>query len=402
MMKIALVTQEYPPETARGGIGSQTEIKAKGLTALGHQVFVISRSLDSKRHERFNNGITVIRVPGMEDKMPDMTDSVQWVTNSLAMATEIHALHKRVYLDIIDFPEWAAEGFIYLLNRTEWNYIPSVIQLHGPLVMFAHTMGWPEINSEFYRTGTHMEAKCVQLADAVYSSSECSARWIRKHYNPPDKNIPVIHLGVDTALFAPQPVSKNKYPTIVFVGKFVANKGIHELVEASANISRDFPGLKLRMLGKVEEKTSNQLRQKAIEFGAADMLELPGQFERKDLPLELSQAHVFASPSYYEGGPGFVYLEAMACGLPVVGCNGSGVDEIVKSGENGLLVSPKNVTELEQALRKILSDQKLRSQMGTKARDFVVREADSQQCLKRLEEFYFSVIQTLRMNKEAV
>jgi glycosyltransferase involved in cell wall biosynthesis len=67
----------------------------------------------------------------------------------------------------------------------------------------------------------------------------------------------------------------------------------------------------------------------------------------------------------------------MACGLPVVGCNGSGVEEIVKSGVNGLLVSPKNVSELEEALRKILSDETLRSQMGTKARDFVVREADS-------------------------
>lgn len=401
-MKIALVTQEYPPETARGGIGSQTEIKARGLTAFGHQVFVISRSLDSKRHEQFNNGITVIRVPGLEGRIPDMTESVQWVTNSLVMATEIEALHKRVYLDIIDFPEWAAEGFIYLLNRTEWNYIPTVIQLHGPLVMFAHTMGWPEIDSEFYRTGTHMEAKCVQLADAVYSSSECSARWIRSHYHPKDKNIPVIHLGVDSTLFAPQPVPKNTHPTIVFVGKFVANKGIHELVEASAKISRDFPGLKLRMLGKVEEKLQLQLRGNALSHGAGNLLELPGQFDRAKLPEELSMAHVFASPSYYEGGPGFVYLEAMACGLPVIGCSGSGVEEIVKSGVNGLLVSPKNVSELEEALRKILSDETLRSRMGTKARDFVVREADSQQCLKRLEEFYFSVIQTLRMDKEVI
>lgn len=401
-MKIALVTQEYPPETARGGIGSQTEIKARGMTAFGHQVFVISRSLDSKRHEQFNDGITVIRVPGLEGRIPDMTESVQWVTNSLVMATEIEALHKRVHLDIIDFPEWAAEGFIYLLNKTEWNYIPTVIQLHGPLVMFAHTMGWPEIDSEFYRTGTHMEAKCVQLADAVYSSSECSARWIRTHYNPPDKNIPVIHMGVDTTLFAPQTVPKNKHPTVVFVGKFVANKGIHELVEACGKLHSEFPDLKLRMLGKVEEKVKLQLRGKALFYNAGDMLELPGQFERKDLPVELSKAHVFAGPSYYEGGPGFVYLEAMACGLPVVGCSGSGVEEIVKSGENGVLVSPKNVTELEQALRKILSDQKLRAQMGTKAREFVLREADSRQCLKRLEEFYFSVIQTLRMNKEVL
>ena len=49
-MKVALVSQEYPPETARGGIGSQTFTKAKGLSSLGHEIFVISRSTDAYRH----------------------------------------------------------------------------------------------------------------------------------------------------------------------------------------------------------------------------------------------------------------------------------------------------------------------------------------------------------------
>jgi glycosyltransferase involved in cell wall biosynthesis len=341
-MKIALISQEYPPETARGGIGSQTYMKAKGLTNLGHQIYVVSRSLDLERHESMDGGICVIRIPGMEDKMWDMTDAVQWLTHSVAVAFEIDALHKRIGLDLIDFPEWAAEGYVHLLNRTLWNHIPVVIQLHGPLVMFSHIMGWPELDTEFYRIGTHMEAVCVRLADAVYSSSECSAQWVTSYYKPQKGNFPVIHVGVDTTLFAPRNEKKHSRPTIISVGKIVQNKGVEELVEAASNMIHDYPGLRLRFIGTGSDKYIAHLKQLAHRLGAPELLDFAGFSEKENLPSELCRAHVFASPSYYEGGPGFVFLEAMACGLPVIACNGSGIDEIIDSGKNGLLIPPKD------------------------------------------------------------
>jgi glycosyltransferase involved in cell wall biosynthesis len=393
-MKIALVSQEYPPETARGGIGTQTFAKAVGLSNLGHQVFVISRSIDLNRHEISNNGINVIRIPGMEQQMSEMTDAVQWLTHSMAVAIEIETLHKRVGLDIIDFPEWAAEGYIHLLNRTDWNKIPVVIQLHGPLVMFAHTMNWPETNSEFYRVGTHMESTCIQLADVVYSSSRCSTEWIKKYYDSQKKDIPTIHLGIDTQLFSPQAVEKHTRPTILFIGKIVKNKGVEELVDAACQLMKEIPDLRLRMIGHGDEQLIQKLRNKAMQYGATDLLDFAGFINKNKLPEEISRDHVFAAPSYYEGGPGFVYLEAMSCGLPVIGCSGSGVDEIIHTGENGMLVSPKDVDGLTQALRKILSDENFSKNMGIKAREFVLKEANSLDCLKRLEHFYNSVIES--------
>jgi len=248
-MKIALVSQEYPPETARGGIGTQTYVKAKGLAAFGHEVFVISRSINGERHEQRDGNICVIRIPGMEDKLTEMTERVQWITHSVVVAQELDALQKRTRLDIIDFPEWAAEGYVYLLNCTAWNNLPVVIQLHGPLVMFAHTMGWPEMDSEFYRIGTAMEATCVRLADAVYSSSACSAGWIRSHYHAQIDSMPVIHLGIDTNVFIPQDHLKEARPVIVFVGKIVPNKGVEELVDACVELVKIFPDLQLRLVG---------------------------------------------------------------------------------------------------------------------------------------------------------
>ena len=392
-LKIALVSQEYPPETARGGIGSQTYTKAHGLAALGHQVFVISRSVDSIRTDSSIENITTIRIPGIEEYIPDMTEVVQWLTHSVVVAAEIEALHNRVKLDIIDFPEWAAEGYTYLLNRTTWNTIPAVVQLHGSLVMFSHVMNWPDKNSSFYKVGTHMEATCIQLADAVYSSSQCSAEWVVKYYDRERDNIPTIHLGIDTTLFAPQPVSKNDHPTIIFVGKIVQNKGIVELVDAAINLIADFPDLKLRIIGTGEENLVGQLARKADDAGAGNLLDFAGYKQKEELPVELSKAHVFAMPSHYEGGPGFSYLEAMACGLPVIGCDGSGVAEIITSGENGILVPPKDTRALEEALRNILTDKNLLNKMGCSARKYVLEYADSKICLQKLEAFYLSVVQ---------
>jgi glycogen(starch) synthase len=152
-MRIALVSQEYPPETAKGGIGTQTFLKAHGLAALGHKIHVISRSPNGKSSTRDDSGVHVTRVPGFESRMPSYTEAADWLTYSAEVARAVAALHTKSPLDVVDFPEWGAEGYIHLLNRTEWNHIPTVIHLHGPLVMFAHTMRWPEMTSELYPCG---------------------------------------------------------------------------------------------------------------------------------------------------------------------------------------------------------------------------------------------------------
>lgn len=388
-MRIALVSQEYPPETAKGGIGTQTFLKAHGLARLGHEIHVISRSPDGKASERDDQGVHVTRIPGFDSRMPIFTEVADWMSYSAEVAAAVAMLHKRSPFDVLDFPEWGAEGCVHLLNRTEWNRIPTVIHLHGPLVMFAHMMGWPETDSEFYRAGTAMEGSCVRLADAVYSSSQCSADWCAKHYDRKRDEIPVLHTGVDVEQFSPWPVPKAERPTIVFAGKLARNKGVHLLAQAAVKLADEFPGLHLRLLGRGNKKSEEEL--KALTRDFSGLLDLPGFVDRAGLPEHFSRAHVFAAPSEYEGGPGFVYLEAMACGLPVIACAGSGAAEVVRVGENGLLIPPQNVEALTEALRSLLKDTARREQMGRAAREFVVAEADSRACIKKLEAFYTAI-----------
>jgi len=391
-VRIGLISQEYPPETAKGGIGTQTYLKAHGLTALGHQVRVISRSPSSLRTEHEEDGVCVIRVPSTS--MPVYTELADWLSYSQCVAAEIATQQAREPFDVLDFPEWACEGLVHLLNQSEWNRVPTVIHLHGPLVMLAHTLGWPDPNTEFFRMGSQMEAASLRLANAVFSSSACSADWCASEYGLDRDRIPVMHTGIDTELFHPRPVAKAADPTIVFVGKMVRNKGVEILVDAACEIANDFPGLQLRLLGGGEESIIESLRAKVAERGLEHMLDIPGYIARKDLPDQLSRAQVFAAPSEYEGGPGFVYLEAMACGLPVIGCSGSGAAEVIQDGESGLLVNPNDVSHLASALRRLLADKAEREAMGINAQKSVSQTADCKICVPQIAAFYETVIAT--------
>jgi glycosyltransferase involved in cell wall biosynthesis len=394
-MRIVLVAQEYPPETAKGGIGSQTYLKAHGLAARGHEVIVVSRSPrehEGRRTQRSDGRVRLVRIPGFETRMGVYSEPADWLTYSGEVAAEIDALHREAPIDVVEFPEWAAEGYVHLVNRSAWNHIPAIVQLHGPLVMFGHAMGWPDLESELYRTGTVLEAACVRLADAVYSSSVCSADWVARHYGVPRTAIRVLHAGVDVQAFSPRDRPKAPRPTVVFAGKLVPNKGILELVAAVAALAREIPTVRLTLIGRCEPSMAERLSGIAVRAGAGDLLEFAGFVAREDLPEHLSRAHVFAMPSHYEPGPGLVYLEAMACGLPVIGCAGAGAAEVIQHGVTGFLVAPRDVGAVASALRAILGDDARREAMGRAARQYAVEQADARQCVAAIEAYYGEVV----------
>jgi glycosyltransferase involved in cell wall biosynthesis len=91
-----------------------------------------------------------------------------------------------------------------------------------------------------------------------------------------------------------------------------------------------------------------------------------------------------------------VYLEAMACGLPIIGCKGSGVDEVISNGETGLLVPPGDGEALLSALWRLLSEHALRDRMGQCAVEYVRCAADSRVCIRRIEAFYVEVVRRHR------
>ena len=391
-MKIVLVSQEYPPETAHGGIASQTFLKAQGLARMGHEITVLSHSLDEQTHETFDGSVRVIRIPGFDDTMTLNNEEVRWLDYSWRVATKLNELNVRFVLDLIDFTEWGAEGFIYLLNRTEWDRVPCIVHIQGPIIMLSQKLGWPEKTSEFFRVCSFMEETCLRLADAVYSSSQYSTDWCRRSYTLKHETIPVIHAGIDTKQFFLRDIPKAQNPTIIFVGRITESKGVVVLFHAALKLATEIPNLRLQMIGRCDDGLLEKMQSEAKAALFPDLLDSPGFITKERLPDFLSQAHVFAAPSFCEGGPGFVYLEAMACGLPVIGCEGSGVSEVIQHGKTGYLVAPKDIDATADALKAMLLDSKKRKLMSKAAQDYIYQEAATDVCMKKIEAFYQGII----------
>ena len=347
-LRIALVSQEYPPETGHGGIARQAHLKAHGLAARGHEVVVVSAAPDGKRSVRWDGPIEVVRLALGSGRAVPRTEAGRWLAYSTEVAAELAELDGIAPFDLVDFPEWAAEGYVHVLDRPEWRRVPSVIQLHGPLAMLAETIGWPEPGSDFHRAGMALEGGALRLADAVYSSSAWSAHWVERAYGLPAASITVLHAGVDLSLFRPRRVVRSPRPTVVLVGRIAASKGVGVLVAAAITLAGRVPTLRLRLVGRDPDGLGPRLVARAVEAGCPDLVELAGQLHGEALVTELAASDVFAAPSRSEGGPGFTFLEAMACGLPVVASRVGGVPEVVADGETGFLFPVGDIDQMAE------------------------------------------------------
>jgi glycosyltransferase involved in cell wall biosynthesis len=398
-MKICLVSQEYPPETSRGGVGTQTWNKARALANLGHTVHVLSCSAGEgpDLHTETDAGVTVhrMRPPGVE--FPVYQTPTFWVGYSWAVLRQLHRLLEEAGpFEVLDFPEYGAEGFAYQLDRTPWNWAAVVVQLHAPLAMFVEHIGWPERGSDFHRVGTLMEEISIRRADALMACSANIADLTAGYYGVPRESIAVVHCGVDAEAFrpAPRPAGSGR-PTVLFVGNIVGNKGVEVALEAVLRLRPKYPSIRLQILGG-RSALLEELQARAGAEGADANVEFPGFIERAALPRFYQEADVFCSPAQYEGGVANVYIEAMACGCPVVASTAGGGPEAVAEGETGLLVPPNDVDAVVRALDRILADAPLRRRMGRGARRRVEEYFAMDKYIRRVLAVYHEAIEHSR------
>ena len=403
-MKICLVSEEYPPDTARGGIGTQTWNKAHWLARLGHTVHVLSSSKNPQADLKTEtaDGIMVHRMPPPGEE----TGAEFSVYNSVTYAVgytwialrHLRALTRTVQFDVIDFPEYGAEGFAYQLDRTSWNWLPIVVQLHAPLALLAQYMSWPAKDSDLFRTGTFMEGLSIEKADALMACSSNIADFTAGYYGIERERIDVVHCGVDAEAFrpgGPQNRSEN-HPTVLFVGNIAANKGIETAFAAVLQLRSKYPNIRFQILGAGDDGLQEDLQRWAHSVGIGANIEFHGFVERSNLPDFYRRADVFCSPASYEGGVANVYLEAMACGCPVVASFAGGAPEAVTDGESGRLVPPGDRDAVAAALDQILSNRVLAGQMGEAARRRVAEYFAMDKYILRVLRNYERAIETSR------
>lgn len=211
----------------------------------------------------------------------------------------------------------------------------------------------------------------------------------------------VVPPGVDIEKyqFKPSNILQENYniqneKTVLFVGQLnreSMHKGLHYLIKAIHDANRRMP-IKLIVAGKGNYLT--QYKEYAKEENIDHSVVFTGYIPEEDLIKLYGACDLVVLPSYTRAeGFGMVLLEAQACGTPVIGSNVGGIPCALKDGETGLLVPPKDIQKLSQAITTLLGDDVLMRKMGLEGMKHVRDEFTWE---KSAQTYYCILNETIR------
>jgi glycosyltransferase involved in cell wall biosynthesis len=217
---------------------------------------------------------------------------------------------------------------------------------------------------------------CVRQVDRLLAvSGWVRRRLIESDHVPPGK-VTVLLNGVDLSRFRQEeegsrPIREHlglplDRRVVTCVGQLIDFKGINYLVDA-ADLLRDREDLFFLIVGDGDRRSA--LDEQVRRLGLEDRVRLLGK--RDDVHDLLSASDLFVCPSVWDEALGYVILEAMAVNLPVVASRVGGIPEVVRDGENGLLVAPRDPAALASAIAGLADDAGRRERMGQAARRLI-------------------------------
>ncbi|WEO79228.1 glycogen synthase [Cryobacterium sp. SO2] len=369
-MRVDLLTKEYPPEIY-GGAGVHVAELVKALRA---DIDVTVRCFGAPRSEADTFAY------GVPAELADANATLTTLGVDLQIAQDVAGA------DVVHSHTWYANGAGHIAKL-----------LHGvPHVVTAHSLEplrpWKaEQLGGGYRVSSWIEKTAFEAADAVIAVSGGMRADILRSYPALDESrVHVVYNGIDLDRWKPTEdadvvralgIDPDR-PAVVFVGRITRQKGLPYLLRAAALLppevqlvlcagAPDTPGILAEVTGLVE----------ALQKERSGVVWIDRLLPQHELSAVLTAGTVFVCPSVYEP-LGIVNLEAMACGLPVVGTATGGIPEVVADGVTGRLVpidqlsdgtgTPTDpeifVADLARTLTEVLADPALAAQMGRAGR----------------------------------
>ncbi len=263
--------------------------------------------------------------------------------------------------DVIHADSALPTGYASMIASKKYD-IPYVIHVHG----FDAFLGE---SYEGYKNKDKIIDACqvaFENASAIIGVSDKSLKKVEKRVDLSNKRF-VAYNGVDVERFVPI-AHENSQTKFISVGNLIPLKG-HDYVIRSvkALVDMGYYNFHLDIVGGgfLEE----ELKKLVEELCLGDFISFHGYIPYDKVRDMMQQSDAFVLASYYEA-LGCVYLEAMACGLPVIGCYENGIDEVYKDGIEGFLIENKNQEQLTLAMEKLL-DKNVCQNIGEKARKLV-------------------------------
>jgi 1,2-diacylglycerol 3-alpha-glucosyltransferase len=374
-MRVGLFTNNYLP--FRGGVTTAVETLRQGLTAQGHQVWVFAPAWRGPQADpefvfRYPS-VPAPTYPGFAVPLP-FSRRLGRAARDLGIDV-FHAQHP------------------FLLGVTARRLAratgrPLVFTYHTRYEKYAHYVPLPErlvaaaavrLASRFADSADLVIAPSARIADTL---AQVGVR----------ASISVVPTGVPLDLFRPgdRVVARRdlglpeRAPICLYVGRLDREKNVERVIEAFGSIADAVSDARLLLVGQGSHEAA--LKRLAAASPAGTAVTFTGSVAREALPPYYRAADLFLFSSETET-QGLVLAEAHACALPAVAVHASGVDEVVRDGETGLLTK-SDAQELADAAIGLLLDPTRRLGMGRAARELAERDFSAARQVEAMVELY--------------
>ncbi len=269
----------------------------------------------------------------------------------------------------------------HIRDRIDDDYLP-----HPIVWLFRRLCHWlPDyVVANSHSTLETLQMKRKNHFSAVYSGVEIPARQS------------VVHDGVPTL---PKMMSvvypESLVPVLGLVGRITSWKGQHIFLKAAAIVRQRFPRVRVQIIGSAlfnEEAYEAEIRTLTAALGLEEVVEFLGF--RSDVPRLIESLTVLVHASITAEPFGQVIVEGMVAGKPVVATDGGGAQEIVLSGETGLLVPMNDVKAMADAILYLLDNPEIACEMGRRGRQRAQEHFSIERTARKIESVYDQLLHT--------
>jgi glycosyltransferase involved in cell wall biosynthesis len=284
-----------------------------------------------------------------------------------------------------------------ILGRWAANLCRVPIIVHTP---HGHVF-WGYFNPRQTRLFVLLERWTARITNAIVTLTPQEKEDHLRFRIAPEEKFTVIHSGVDLRTFRadlyPPPETKAllgippEMTVVGTVGRLTPVKGQEVLIRAASELIRHGEKIFLVLLGDGELR--QDLEQLTIHLGIAEHVRFLGW--RPDVARVMAACDIFCLPSRNEG-MGKVLVEAMAMGKPIIASSIGGIPDIVRSGENGILVPVGDAAAWAEAIARLCRDPEERRRMGD-AGMLMAPRYSSEEMIKRIDQLYGKLLNKTRL-----
>ena len=379
-MRVALFTNNYLP--FRGGVTTAVETLRRGLERLRHRAWVFAPA----SRPAVTDPPWVFRYPSIP------APTYPGFALALPFSRRLHGTARALAPDIVH----AQHPF--LLGPAARRFArghgrPLVFTYHTRYEKYAHYVPLPE--RLVAALAVRLSCRFAGSTDLVVAPSERIAATLRERgVTAP---VAVVPTGVPLDLFRPgdraEARRKLGLPAdallCLYVGRLDREKSVDRIIDAFGSVADAISGARLSLVGQGAHETA--VRRRADASPARERIWFHGGRDRDTLPLFYRAADLFLFASETET-QGLVLAEAHACGLPAVAVRASGVDEVVRDGETGLLTKAA-AREFADAAIGLLLDRERRVAMGRAARAVAERHFSAARQVEAMVGHYGRLLQ---------